>query len=238
MLLELVTALAIGMMVTLAALGTLAFVQTTAGLQGDAFRLQQRAETALSAIAAEVQQAGAIDLVETPNSAVRFSTAFDGYDGSGHAVQGVTVLQGRPDALAVSRQDDGEGRDCLGNRPDAARSGIRIDSRFTLTGDALRCMGSHAGAGSQVIVDGVEDFQVQYGLRGTAGEPQFEFVDTAGVAGRWHAVAAVRVCVQLRGERRHPQASGVRNCRGQDVPADGRLRRVVMATLALRNAQL
>lgn len=238
-LVELVTALAVGMMVTVAAMGTLAFVQTTAGAQVDAVRLQQGIETALAAIGAEVQQAGAIDLVDTGDGAVRFSTAFDGYAGSGHTVQGTQGAPGRPDVLAVSRQDDGHTRDCLGNRPDASATGRRIDSRFMLSGDTLRCLGSHAATGSQVIASGIEDFQVLYGLRSAAaGSPSFQFVDADAAAGRWHEVAAVRVCLQVRGDGRHPQAGAVRDCHGRDLPADGRLRRVAHASFWLRNAPL
>ncbi|MFT3717933.1 PilW family protein [Pseudorhodoferax sp.] len=239
MLLELVTALAIGMMVTLAAFGTLAFMQASAGLQGDAFRLQQRVEVALLTIGEQLQPAGAIELVETPQGTVRFSTAFDGYAGSGHSVQGEEGAGGRPDVLAVSREDDGEARDCLGNRPDASRTGVRIDSRFTLSGDTLRCLGAHAATGSQVVADGVEDFQVHYGLR-TPSDPAapFHFVAADAVAGRWQDVGAIQVCLQVRGDGRHPQAATVRNCRGLETPADGRLRQVAHATFALRNAAL
>lgn len=235
-LVELVTALAVGMMVTVAAMGTLAFVQTTAKLQAAALQLQQSTDAALAAIGSEVQQAGTIELVDADNGAVRLSTAFDGYAGSGQTVQGTQGTAGLPDTLAVSRQDDGQARDCLGNRPDAAGLGKRIDSRFTLTGDTLRCLGSHAAAGSQTIASGIEDFQVLFGLRSqSAGTPAYQFVDADAAAGRWHEVAAIRVCLQIRADGRHPQAGAVRNCHGQRVAADGHLRRVTHASFWLRN---
>lgn len=236
-LVELLTALVVGLLVVLTALGTLAFVQAGAGVQHDAFRLQQRIELALQSIGAQLRSAGAIELVEGPAGTVRFSTAFDGYGGGGMAVHGEEGARGRPDVLAASREDDGQARDCLGNRPDAAASGTRVDSRFSLTGESLRCQGAHAGTGSQVLTDGIEDFQVRYGLRSIATpEAPFGFVDARAAAHRWHEVGAVRVCLRVRGDGVHPQAVAVRGCDGAEVPPDGRLRRVVHATFSLRNA--
>ncbi|KQP03089.1 PilW family protein [Pseudorhodoferax sp. Leaf265] len=236
MLLELVVALAVGMGVVLTAMGTLAFVQASAAVHGDALRLQQRADTALRTIGMQLRQAGAVDLVENTDGSVRFSTAFDGYATGGYAVQGENGRPGAPDALSASYQDNGEAHDCLGNRPDAAAQGIRIDSRFSVVNGSLRCLGAQAASGSQVIVDGVEDFQVLYGIRSAgSGGDQFRFVDADGVAGRWADVAVVQVCLQLRSEGPHPQATSVRDCQGVDQAADGRLHRVAYATFSLRN---
>lgn len=231
MLLELVVALAVGMGVVLTAMGTLAFVQASATIHGDALRLQQRADIALRTIGLQLRQAGAVDLVENSDGSVRFSTAFDG-----DAVQGENGGPGQPDTLSASYQDDGDAHDCLGNRPDAAAQGIRMDSRFSVANGSLRCLGAQVASGSQVIVDGVEDFQVLYGIRSIGpGGDQFQFMDADGVAGRWADVAAVRICLQLRSEGPHPLATGVRNCQGVDQAADGRLRRVAYATFSLRN---
>lgn len=238
MLLELLVALVLGMMVVLAAFGTLAFVQASTTLHGDALRLQSRADVAMHTIGLQLRRAGAIELVEDATGQVRFSTLFDGHGGSGHIVRGENGRQGRPDTLSASHQDDGVARDCLGNRPDAAAQGVRIDSRFSVADGSLRCLGAHAGTGSQAIVDGVEDFQVAFGLRAAAAlGATFRFKDADGVQGRWDEVGAVRVCLQLRSEARHPQAPGVRNCHGTQQAADGHLRRVSTATFTLRNAR-
>ena len=236
MLLELIVALAVGLGVVLTAMGTLAFVQASATVHGDALLLQQRADIALHAIGQQLRQAGAVELVENTDGSVRFSTAFDGHAASGFAVQGENGSPGKPDTLSTSRQDDGEAHDCLGNRPDATARGIRMDSRFSVAGGSLRCLGAQTASGSQIIVDGVEDFQVLYGVRSTgSGGDQFRFVDADGLAGRWADVAAVQICLQLRGEHLHPQAASVRNCQGVDQAADGRLHRVAYATFSLRN---
>lgn len=239
MLLELLVALGCGMAVLLAALGTLAFVQASATAHGDALRLQQRADLAVQTIGQQLRRAGAIELEDTADGLVRFSTAFDGHAGSGLAVSGSDGHAGRPDTLRASHQDDGEERDCLGNRPDTAAKGRRIDSQFTLADGSLRCLGAHAATGSQAIVDGVEDFQVLYGMRSEdATGAQLRYADADAVAGRWHEVTAVQICLQLRSENRHPLAPGVRNCQGAQQPPDGHLRRVTHATFSLRRALL
>lgn len=235
-LLEPLTALVIAMLVVLSALGTLAFVQAGAGSTRDAAQLQQRIDVALQTIGAQVRAAGAIELREAGAGTVQFSTAFDGFAGQGSAVHGEEGAGGQPDMLAVSREDDGEARDCLGNRPDAQASGRRVDSRFSLDGHSLRCRGAHAGTGSQVLTDGIEDFQVRYGLRSTdAVADPFTFVHADAIAGRWHEVGAVQLCLQVRGDAMHPHSTGTRGCDGRERAADGRLRRVVHATFTLRN---
>lgn len=239
-LIELVTALAAGMLVVLAALATLALLQTSATLQGDASRLQQRIEVALHAIGWQLRQAGAVELRRLPDGTVSFSTAFDGYAGTGHAVSGDDGAQGRPDTLRVSHEDNATSRDCLGNRPNGNLAGVRVDSRFAVVSGELRCLGANAQTGAQVLIDGVEDFQVRYGLRdgGAAGALR-RYVDAAGIAGRWSEVRAVSVCLQVRGEGRLDAGSGTASpagCNGNSLPADGRLRRVARATFHLRNA--
>lgn len=237
LLLELSVAMAIGLGVVLTALGTLAFIQTGATLHGDALQLQRRADLAMHTLGLQLRPAGSIQLVDNADGRARFSTAFDGYASSGQIVGGSNGRAGQPDTLTSSREDDGETRDCLGNRPDATALGLRIDSRFSVRDGQLRCLGAHAASGAQVIADGVEDFQVSYGLRRPGGSGlAFQFVDADAVGTRWPEVGAVRVCLQLHSEAQHPNAPSVRNCQNVQQPADGRLRQTVTATISLRNA--
>lgn len=240
--LELMTGLVIGMMVTVAALGSLAFVQLSASVKEESFRLQQRAAIALQVIGAQLRQAGAIELSQDTNaSAVAFSNAFDGYAGGGYALSGEEGSGKTGDTLRVSRQDNGVARDCLGNRPDASQAGIRVDSRFYLASGELRCLGANTKSGSQAIIDRVEDFQVVYGMRAAnAAGLMFRWIDAAEVGQRWPDVQAVRVCLQLLGERGSPTSAPQTEpgCRGLNLPDDKQLRRVVRATFTLRNASI
>lgn len=239
-LMELSMGLATGMLVVLAALAALALLQSSAAMQGDASRLQQKLDVALSTLGWQVRQAGAIELRSLQDGvSVSFSRAFDGYGGSGHAVSGDEGTNGRPDVLRVSYEDRIDARDCLGNRPDSALAGVRIDNRFSVSAGELRCLGAHGGTGAQVIVDGVEDFQVQYGLRSGAGPgARWAYLDAGAIAGRWSDVQAVRICLQVAGQGRHDAALGAASagCSGAPLPADGKLRRVAHATFHLRSS--
>lgn len=239
MLVELMTGLLIGLMTTLTALGTLAFLQAGASLHGESFRLQQRVQVALQTIEQQVRQAGAVELQMAPDGqSVRFSRVFDGYGGSGHAVFGQDGANGAPDTLQVSHQDGAQTRDCLGNQPDDAQAGVRVDSQFSVAAGALRCLGAHRSTGNQTIVERVEDFQVMYGLQtNTALGPRFRYVDATAVGSAWPSVRAVRVCLQVAGERSLgvPAATDRIDCQGRKLREDGLMRRVAHATYTLRN---
>ncbi len=240
-LIELLTGIVVGLLVTLAALGTLLFMQLSSATKDDAFRLQERADVALRAIGGQLRQAGAIELQQTvAGNAVTFSRAFDGFGGSGHAVEGDRGTGTQGDTLRVSHQDNATARDCLGNQPDAAQAGIRIDSRFFVASGELRCAGANSKAGAQAVVDHVEDFRVSYGVReaGASGT-QYRVVNADQVGMQWGDVQAVLVCLQVSGERRaetQSPAAGDFGCSGQRIPMDGTTRHVVRATFSLRNA--
>jgi type IV pilus assembly protein PilW len=103
----------------------------------------------------------------------------------------------------------------------------------------LNCLGATA-AGAQPIADGVEDFQVTYGVQTVAGAAlQYRFY-TANQILDWTNIQAVTVCLQLVGDNRGNPQPGlvVTGCRGQTVTNDGLLRKVYRRTYSLRNALL
>lgn len=242
MLVEVMTGLVIGLMVTLTALSSLAFMQASSLVQGEAFRLQQRADVALQVIGLQLRQAGAIELQAAQNGAqVSFSNAFNGHSGGGHAVHGEDGASGAPDTLFVSHQDGVDTRDCLGNQPDTAQTGIRVDSQFSIAAGALRCLGAHHGTGNQIIVDRLEDFQVRYGLRtDSALGPQFRYVKAAAVGSAWSEVLVVHVCLQIASERglQARQTPEMLDCQGRAIRPDGYVRRIAQAAFSLRNGPL
>lgn len=113
-------------------------------------------------------------------------------------------------------------------------------------------MGVGNGVGAQPIADGVEDFQVMYGVRQRAGSPYLQFTKPAKFqyyradqVTNWEDVDSVMVCLRLVGELAgNPQTgSGVNGCRGTSagdevIAPDGKLRRVFSRTFGLRNALL
>lgn len=238
--LELMTGLVIGLMVTIAALGSLVFMQLSASVKESNSHLQHRAETALRTVGEQLRQAGAIELLPTPaGAAVSFSNAFDGFAGTGHTLQGTSGVGTVSAILRVSHQDNTVARDCLGNQPDPAQAGIRVDSRFSVVGGELRCLGASAKAGTQAIIDHVEDFQALYGMRTSSPVGlQFQFLTAEQVGERWTEVQSVVLCLQVIGERRSnaPTDASHVGCQGQILPNDGTVRRVVRSSFSLRNA--
>lgn len=168
-LVELLIGITLGLLIVVAALGTLAYTQVTSTTVGDSALLQQKATSAFRTIGFQLRQAGGIEVTASPGTgALSFSTAWPGYGGAGFvAVTGTNG--GGPlgtDTLGISYEDNGATRDCLGNLP-IATAGQRVDSLFSvvLVGGAgmLQCTDSNGN--TQILIDGVEDFQVTYGSR-------------------------------------------------------------------------
>ncbi len=234
MLVEMMSGLVVGLLVTLTALAMLALLQVHASVQSDTVRLQQRADVALQSIGAQLRQAGAIELQGTAlTESVQFSSAYDTTAVSGD--DGVT------DTLRITHQFAPGARDCLGNEPDADRSGPSVNSRFSVVGGQLRCLGADTRAGSQVIADQVEDFQIRYGTRTVSAlGPQFRDEDASTIGLRWSEVSVVRICLQIVGELRQVKNPvGVQHdCQGRTLKPDGRMRCIVQASFHLRNVAL
>jgi hypothetical protein len=53
----------------------------------------------------------------------------------------------------------------MGNPADAATTNIRVDNQFSVASGNLMCKGADASVAAQSIADGVEDFQVTYGVQ-------------------------------------------------------------------------
>ncbi|ABM38210.1 PilW family protein [Polaromonas naphthalenivorans] len=257
-LMELMVGLTIGLLVVVAALGSFLYTQISSGVVGDSARLQQEADNTFRILGFQIQQAGAINLGQstTDPDRVIFSSAFTGFDptttgataGQIFSIHGLEGASNAPDTLRVSYQDgNGTTHDCLGNTLltsntwNNARRNIRMDNQFTVdtAKKELNCAGATA-AGAQPIADGVEDFQVTYGVQTVAGGVlQYQFY-TADLVPDWTNIQAVTVCLQFIGENRGNPQPGlvVTGCRGQTVTNDGLLRKVFRRTYSLRNALL
>ncbi len=229
-LVELLVGMAIGLMVTLAAVSSLIFVRLSAATTEDAWRLQQDANTAFRIIGWQLRQAGARPLLAVGSSGtVEFANGYTGY-GMADAPLPVSGSDGSgtaPDVLRASLQNDAgaDARDCLGLAP--APGVIDILNQFSLADGQLSCAGI---SNTAAIASGVEDMQVWYGENTAAG---FQYspqpVD-------WRAVTAVMVCLRLVGERQAQVTTGTAGCNDEVVAADGRLRRTFVRVFQFRNA--
>lgn len=256
-LMELMVGITIGLLVVLAAIGSLVYTRVSSTTMVDATRLQQKADAAFRLINFQTLQAGSLELSPTVEPAtVVFSTAYTGFDPlitslatnivSVHGVDGDgTTTQ---DILRISYQDDGTVRDCLGQATANTTQGIRVDNQFTYVpitggGGDITCRGAAAGATAQPILDGVEDFQVTYGVRTVtaAGAENFQYLTATNVTD-WTNIQTVNVCLQLRGDAQGNPQPGMAAIVGCTPPTtianDGRLRRVFNRTFSLRNALL
>lgn len=245
-LIELMVALTVGLMVVLAGLMVLINSRITSTAVVDTNRLQVKAEMLMRQLGTHLAQAGAVELVDGGGGLVSFSSEFTGFNpaiagGPFIAVHGIEGTNSAADTLRVSYEDDGAMLDCQGNRTAAPNgSGIsRVDHEFTRSGTGeLMCQGAN-GTATVALGDGVEDFQVTYTVRTVAGgAASFQRLTADQLtAGTWPAVTAVTICLRLAGDLSNlPAGSATVGCRGESVPSDGRIRRVVQRTFTLRNA--
>lgn len=257
-LMELMVGITIGLLVVLAAIGSLVYTRVSSTTMVDATRLQQKADAAFRLINFQTLQAGSLELMPTAEpSTVVFSTAYTGFDPLSTALPtNIVSVHGSDgdgtttrDILRISYQDNGTVRDCLGQTTATATQGIRVDNQFTYVpvtggGGDITCRGAAAGATAQSILDGVEDFQVIYGVRTVTatGAENFQYLTATNVTD-WTNIQTVNVCIMVRGDTRgnpRPGFTAITPCPNSTVvdTNDGFLRRVYTRTFSLRNALL
>lgn len=243
-LMEMMVGITIGMLVVVAAMGTMSFTQLSTTVVTDATQLQQTADSVFRNLGFQSTQAGAVALVQSADAGkVLFSNAFTGFNPATTGLTQIVAVHGTDggtsgsDMLRLSYEDDGGIRDCQGNQSVTA---TRVDNEFDLSSGSLRCKGASNSAVAQPVADGVEDFQVWYGVQtGTGAAFRLRFFTASNVTD-WSNIQSLRVCMVVRGERQGNPQPGLAQtgCRGQSITADGFIRRVFWRTLALRNKTL
>ncbi|MBK6999909.1 MAG: PilW family protein [Rhodoferax sp.] len=257
-LIELMVGLTIGLMVVLAAIGSMTYTQISSTVVGDSSRLQQTADAVFRNVGYSLAQAGAIELEapDTDNPAiVSFSTRYTGFDASRpYDIHGEEGSSGAADTLRVSYQDSGTSVDCLGGRPAAIPFAGNVNNTFSksTTSDDLMCLG-WSNPAAQSIAFGVKDFQVWYGVRTgiVPGAETYQFYTANDMNAlppvlvkkhpfnAWTTVRAVRICVHIVGEKSGNSNASLTDCQGTPTtPSDSLLHRVFWRTFTLRNAML
>ncbi len=257
-LMELMVGVTVGLLVVLAAIGSLVYTRVASSTMVDSTRLQQKADAAFRLMSFQILQAGSIVLSPTAEPAtVVFSTSYTGFNpvttsmpanvASIHGVNGNGATT--QDILRISYQDNGTSKDCLGQTTALATQGIRVDNEFTYSptpggGGDIMCKGASNGATAQPILDGVEDFQVTYGARSVtaAGVENFQHF-TADNITDWTNIQTINICIMVRGDTRgnpRPGFTAISPCPNSTVvdTNDGFIRRVYSRTFSLRNALL
>lgn len=253
-LIEFLVALVIGSLVVLAAVASMLGTRTSAMTGDDVHVLTQSSALAFRMLSQQIRQAGYTP-VDATEPLYYFNIKADKD----------TLLTSEPAFFAIKGEEskDGTGndrlkigyapspdyfKDCLGQGAkskagdayDAANpadpENVRlITSEFSVVGGTLRCRGS-GNTASQPLIDGVERFDVMYGVSAGAGnEAVARYVTAAGVED-FNRVRTVRVCLQLAGNSRSNPGGDYTDCDGAaKTTRDGKLRRVYTAVFALRN---
>lgn len=264
-LIEVMIAIAIGLMITAGVISIYGANRQTYRASADVQRIQAAGQLALDRLAYQLRMAGygQIDSsdfwrVGNPSNfageALRVCSG--GFDNPTAATPNCNNVSTQPDALAVSylvggaaATGSGEGRDCLGATITAANSPIAPQlatrNRFYVANSGgvptLMCVGNDSVAAP--LVPNVEDLQIR--LR--VGDPfsrTEQIVDPQSTAGwtaaQWGRVLGVELCVQVVSENAglttNPQPG--LDCRNGAFPNDGRLRRTFTQVVTLRNRVL
>lgn len=253
-LIELLIGLVIGLLVVVAAMGSLVYTRTASLLIGDSTSLQQEAATAFRTIGSVARQTGARHLEDAPGAGrVVFNPRYAGYGvrpDTRHplSIRGTDGASNKPDTLEIRRDTgvwEAEGIDCLGeatNKGSSPKGAAESDetneitNAFSVVADRLRCDGSGPTKGAYGVVSGVEDFQVWYGLQEGS---VLRYVTATALNGvtpsPWDRVVALRVCLRLVGESRNQPGADTIGCLGETIENDGRLRRAFSRVFHLRN---
>jgi type IV pilus assembly protein PilW len=253
-LVEFLVALIIGMLVVLAAIASMLGTRSAAMTGDDVNALNQSSALAFRLLGQQIRQAGYIPIDATEplyyfnvnadkNTHLASEPVF--FAIKGEESPGTSSN----DKLKVGYAPNPDYfKDCLGQRPKraasdaydpaipAAANNVRlITSEFSVTNDVLKCKGS-GNTTPQPIVDGVERFDLMYGVGAVAGSEQVVRYVTADDVASFNLVRTVRVCLQLAGSSRSNPNGSYTDCDGaSQTGSDGRLRRVYTAVFALRN---
>lgn len=235
--------LTIGLIVVVAAAGSLVHFQSAGRGVNETTRMQQEATAAFQLMGRFIQASGSIGLTPASTDTVTFvpRAAFSGIGTQGLRIQGVNVAAfltaqtAGPDGLAI---------DCQGAPQTVASNLI---TQFEWSNGALRC-GAPGGV-MLPILERVEQMVVHYGVRNVATQ-QLQYSEfSTGLD--WLNVEAVRVCVVLTSAGvmqefaqvfRGAPTLAYNDCRGGNIApaivADGRLRRNYTHVFVVRNGRL
>lgn len=255
-LVELLIGLAVGLLTSMVAIGTLPISRQTTGAINDAAQLQQQAAYVLRIIGQQARQAGSLRLNLAFGKAshqpidIADPVAFDapaGMDALVDAVHGETGNAGHGDRLAFAQQNYTEHlaghrapqsqlRDCLGQQPSQAvlRSSFMLDAQR----QELHCAGSDNRR--QAMATNVTDFQVRFleQARTTAGSPTMQYRTAAEVVA-WPQVHAVEICLEMAGTERLPDTGATfLNCNHQRTAHGSRWHLVVRNSYQIRSQGL
>ena len=253
-LVEFLVALLIGMLIVLAAVASLFGTRATSLASDNVNELGQSSAHAFQVLRQQVAQAGyiPIDLVNgirgyynvnaTKPTNVAAEPAF-------FAVKGTEAGGTGNDTLKLGYAPNSDyASDCLGQVGKPYKAGFPADptnarlitSQFSVDSQGnLVCEGSGNPGSPQPLIEGVERFDVTYGIAAMPTDYQItRYVKADFLAGPadFMKVRAVRVCLQLVSRSGSTPKQTYIDCDGTSrTSSDGRLRGVYTSSFALRN---
>ncbi|BEP49290.1 PilW family protein [Variovorax sp. V116] len=252
-LVEILVALIIGMLVVLAAMASMLGTRSTAATGDDVNVLHHSSALAFRLLGQQIRQAGYFPIDATGplyyfdvNAGTKLDSepaffAIKGQEAAAGSVNDTLKVGFAPnpdffhDCLGQVAKDKDSGGAAYKPASPADPANVRlITSEFYVVNGALRCKGS-GHTTPQPIIDGVERFDVMYGIGDAGTERVVRYVTATNVTS-FDQVRTVRVCLQLAGTSRSNPGGSYVDCDGSSrTSSDGRLRRVYTAVFALRN---
>lgn len=261
-LIELMVSVALGLVISLAATQLFLVNQVSLNYQRGMTDVQVSGRYVLDNIATEVRQAGLPDASMAPLAGVAMlavdlptTTPYLIRNGSATAAS-ISGLITDSDQLVVQRFSIDADFDCEGN---AVAAGAYVVTRYFVRMDtdtntpALACDAGRRtdtattayGDDGVVLMPGVESFQVMYGVRDLAGAAtRYMNAATLAAASPRPTVVSVRIALYARSQERAgeplPPASDIAVldttiAAGATQLADGRIHRLFMTSVAVRN---
>jgi type IV pilus assembly protein PilW len=246
-LLELVIAVALGLVVAAGAVAAYRSQYHAFVLATDAARIHDAGMSALTLVGEQIQMAGFAPADE-PQRVDGFSIfgCAQGRPTGTDASLTCESLSNQSDGIAVRYvgdtvstwpSTDGQVTDCLGQGVGAARV-IVVNRYYVGASDRtsepeLYCKGSGKTDTPQPVVEGVEALRLRYWLANAT-----QSVGASALTlEQWSSVTAVDLCVQVRGVP-FPRSVSYVDCDGVSKTAtDGRMRQTFWRHIALRNQQ-
>ncbi|MEW6342757.1 MAG: PilW family protein [Paraburkholderia sp.] len=251
-LVELVIALALGLVVTVGTVSLYRAQRAAFGRDADTLQVREAGLAALTLIGQQIQMTGFVpaDASQSQSTPTLFGCSSARPTGADENLACET-LTSRSDGIAIRYVGDnvstwasssGQPTDCLGQAVSAGTSafgagGVLIVNRYYAklsgsTGESeLYCDGNGKSGTAQPLVEGVERLRVRYWLAGA----QTALDASAVAASQWANVIAVDLCVLVRGAPQGRRSRYV-DCDGANLTAtDMRMRRAFWRHVAIRN---
>ena len=235
-LVEILIAMAIGLMLTAGIIQIFVGSRQTYRVQDNLSQLQENGRFALIQVGNILRMTG---FKTDPTDTLTFATG---------AVTG-TDTAGTPDQISVSFQgaSDGTTIDCIGLPVSASTttSTTIVQNQFSINSNELRCVSTRITTtggtttnttNTQPLVENVEDMQITYGVDANGTGSANYYVNASSVT-NWSQVVSLHVSLLLRSEEDNltPVAQTYQYNGIATTAVDSRLRAVFSTTVALRN---